>query len=125
MATPLTVLVADDNPDAVDTLAQLLRFRGHIVHTATDGRSALEVANHVHPDVSLLDIGMPRMTGHEVAKQIRATPWGSDVLLVAVSAWGERKDKARAHDAGFDHHVTKPAEFDEIVALVENAERHH
>ncbi len=71
------------------------------------------------PDAAVLDIGMPRMSGHEVAREIRRQPWGKNTLLLAISGWGEAKDKERAHEAGFDHHRTKPADPDEIIGLIE------
>lgn len=118
-------MVADDESAAVVTMAQLLRDRGHTVCTATDGRSALEVAVHFCPQVSVLDIGMPQMTGHEVARSLRRLPRGREMLLIAVSGWGERADKALAREAGFDYHLTKPADFEQLLGLIEGAADTH
>jgi len=112
------ILVADDNQDAANTLALLLRLGGHEVHTAHGGRAAVALANEFHPDVALLDIGMPDMDGYEVARQLRATAWGHDCLLVALTGWGQEDDKRRAHEAGFDHHLTKPVDPRQLDALL-------
>ncbi len=105
---PRRVLVADDNEDGADLLATLLRLSGHEVHIAHDGAEALETATRVQPHVALLDIGMPGLNGYEVAERIRREPWGKQMLLVAVTGWGQEEDKRRARAAGFNHHLTKP-----------------
>jgi PAS domain S-box-containing protein len=102
------VLVADDNRDAADSLALLLGRR-HEVHRAYDGAMAFELASSIQPEVMLLDIGMPRMDGYEVARRVRGEPWGANVYLVALSGWGRDEDKRRAVEAGFDAHLVKPA----------------
>jgi PAS domain S-box-containing protein len=102
-----TVLVADDNRDAADSLALLLG-RGHEVHRAYDGAAAFELAATIQPEVMLLDIGMPRMDGYEVARRVRGELWGANVYLVALSGWGREEDKRRAVEAGFDAHLVKP-----------------
>ncbi|VTT98138.1 histidine kinase : Chemotaxis protein methyltransferase CheR OS=Polaromonas naphthalenivorans (strain CJ2) PE=4 SV=1: PAS_9: PAS_4: PAS_9: PAS_4: PAS_9: PAS_8: PAS_4: PAS_8: PAS_3: PAS_3: HisKA: HATPase_c: Response_reg [Gemmataceae bacterium] len=104
------VLVADDNRDAADSLAMMLRLRGHEVHTAYDGRAAVEAAARLRPDVAVLDIGMPGLTGYDAARRIRAESWGRDMTLVAVTGWGQEEDKRRATEAGFDRHLTKPVD---------------
>ena len=104
------MLVADDNRDAADSLAMLLVGRGHEVVVAYDGRSALELADRHRPEVLLLDIGMPEMDGYEVARRIRDRTWGKDVMLVALTGWGQEKDERQAFEAGFDAHVVKPAQ---------------
>ena len=103
------ILVADDNRDAGETLAILLRLDGHEVHVATDGLEAVELFGRVKPDVAILDIGMPGLSGHEVARRIRAMG-GAPVTLIALTGWGQRADKERAAESGFDHHFTKPVE---------------
>jgi CheY-like chemotaxis protein len=116
---PHRILVADDLRDAAATLAQLLRLKGHEVLVAHDGVEALEIASRAKPQVALLDIGMPRMNGYELAERIRAEAWGRDMLLVAVSGWGQQHDRERAAKAGFDVHLTKPADpaqLDSILA---------
>jgi CheY-like chemotaxis protein len=103
------ILVADDNRDAGETLAILLRLDGHEVHVAIDGLEAVELFGRVKPDVAILDIGMPGMSGHEVARRIRELG-GAPVTLIALTGWGQRADKERAAESGFDHHFTKPVE---------------
>jgi len=103
------ILVADDNRDAGETLALLLRLDGHEVHVATDGLEAVDLFGRVKPDVAILDIGMPGLSGHEVARLIR-TMGGAPVTLIALTGWGQRADKERAAESGFDHHFTKPVE---------------
>ncbi len=117
-AGPRRVLVADDNRDAADTLALLLEMSGHQVCVAYDGLQALATAREMRPEVALLDIGMPGMDGHAVARAVRAEPWGAAVLLVAVTGWGQEEDRRRAREAGFDHHVTKPVEPGAVERVV-------
>jgi PAS domain S-box-containing protein len=115
------VLVADDNRDAASSLATLLSLDGHDVRVANDGEQALVEAEAFRPDVALLDIGMPGKNGYEVAREIRAKPWGRAMLLVAVTGWGQSEDKRRAKDAGFDHHFTKPLDLDALSAFLADA----
>jgi signal transduction histidine kinase len=112
------ILIADDNHDAAEALGMLLQMANHDVHVAGDGAAALELAGQVRPDVAVLDIGMPGLTGYEVAERIRAEPWGRGMLLIAVTGWGQKSDKARAQIAGFDHHLTKPMDPTELEQLV-------
>jgi PAS domain S-box-containing protein len=106
----LRVLVADDVQDSVDTLARLLRALKHDVHVAHDGSEALELARRIQPDAAVLDIGMPGLTGYEVATRIRRQDWGKKITLIALTGWGQNSDLARSQQAGFDHHMTKPAD---------------
>ena len=112
------VLVADDNRDAGETLAMLLRLDGHEVHVATDGLEAVEVYTREKPDVAILDIGMPGLSGHEVARRIRELGSERPVTLIAVTGWGQKADKDRAAESGFDHHFTKPVEPAVLSALL-------
>jgi signal transduction histidine kinase len=112
------VLVADDNPDTGDSLAMMLRLGGHEVHTARDGQEAVAAAAWFRPDVALLDIGMPRLNGYEAARSIREHPGGGQVVLVAVTGWGQEEDRRRAAEAGFDHHLTKPADPADLERLL-------
>jgi CheY-like chemotaxis protein len=119
-ATPqagLRILVADDLPDAADSLALLLQAMGHTVDVAYDGEQALRRAEDLRPDVVLLDLGMPRLTGYEVCRRIRAAPWGAGTVLIAQSGWGRAHDRARTHQAGFDHHVVKPVQAEALTQL--------
>jgi PAS domain S-box-containing protein len=102
------VLIADDSRDGAVALAMLLQRRGHEVHVAYNGLEALKLAAQVKPDIAFLDIGMPGLSGHEVAAGIRREDWGRQVMLIAVTGWGQEGDKRNAYEAGFDHHFTKP-----------------
>jgi len=102
------ILVVDDNADAAQTLALLLQADGHEVITAGDGAQALELAAAWKPEVALLDLGMPRMNGHALCRALRERQGGTDLLLIAVSGWGEPQDHQRSVEAGFDAHLVKP-----------------
>jgi signal transduction histidine kinase/CheY-like chemotaxis protein len=117
-APRLRLLIADDNCDSAESCAALLELCGHEVHTAHAGRRALELAETLHPEVVLLDIGMPDLNGYQVAESIRAAPWGQQMILVAVTGWGQEEDKRRALAAGFDHHLTKPVDGQTLESLV-------
>jgi signal transduction histidine kinase/ActR/RegA family two-component response regulator len=117
-ATHKRILLADDNRDAAESLAIILRLEGHEVEVAHDGAVALESFALKCPDVALLDIGMPKINGYDVARQIRARPEGGDVLLIAITGWAQDSDRARSRAAGFDHHLTKPVEPDTLIELL-------
>jgi signal transduction histidine kinase/DNA-binding response OmpR family regulator len=102
------ILVADDNRDAAESMSMLLRMMGNEVRTVHDGVQAVEEASAFRPDVVLLDIGMPRLNGYDVARAIRDQRWGAGMVLVALTGWGQDDDKRRADEAGFDQHFTKP-----------------
>jgi signal transduction histidine kinase/CheY-like chemotaxis protein len=104
------LLVVDDNHDAAQSLALLLRLKGHEVRVANDGPSALEIASSFPPDMIFLDIGMPGMDGYEVARRLRQQAGLEKVVLVALTGWGQQEDRRRSREAGFDHHLVKPAE---------------
>lgn len=112
------VLVVDDNADAVESWALLLQYEGHEVRCAQDGGSALEAASTFQPDVALLDIGLPGISGYDIARWIRRQPWGAQVLLIAVTGWGQPEDKRRTAAAGFDHHLTKPVSPETVNRLL-------
>jgi PAS domain S-box-containing protein len=112
------VLVADDNQDAAESLAALLRIDGHDVTVVYDGKQALAAFSTVQPEVALLDIGMPELNGYEVARKVRQGSLGRAVTLIAVTGWGQDKDKAQALAAGFNHHFTKPVEADRLCDLL-------
>jgi CheY-like chemotaxis protein len=115
------ILVADDNSDAAESLAIMLRMGGNEVRTCRDGVEAVSLAGSYRPEVVLLDIGMPRMNGYDAARSIRREPWGKDMMLVALTGWGQDEDKRRALEAGFDHHLTKPVDADALEKLVASA----
>jgi signal transduction histidine kinase/DNA-binding response OmpR family regulator len=114
----LRVLVVDDNIDAADTLAALLELGGHTIRVANDGYQAIEMARSFHPQVVFLDIGLPGMNGYEVARRLRETPGMERGILVALTGWGTREDRERSSEAGFDHHLTKPADMDAVESLL-------
>ncbi|MEW5918262.1 MAG: ATP-binding protein [Gemmatimonadota bacterium] len=118
VASGFRILVADDNRDAADTMTLMLRFMGHEVRTVHDGIEALNEAANFRPDVALLDIGMPNLSGYEVAQAIRKQRWGSSVRLIALTGWGQEEDKRRAIEAGFDHHFTKPVDPEALERLL-------
>jgi CheY-like chemotaxis protein len=112
------ILLADDNVDALESLATVLRLRGHEVYSAPNGAIALETAARHMPEVALLDIGMPLVDGYEVARRIRAQEWGKSVTLVALTGWGQESDRRRSREAGFDTHLVKPLDLDRLTALL-------
>lgn len=109
------ILVVDDNVDAAESLAMLLAFHGHQVEIAHDGPDAMQRLERFAAQVVLLDIGLPGWDGIEVARRMRAKPSGDDLLLVAVTGWGQEADRRRTQEAGFDHHLTKPVALDELL----------
>ena len=114
----LKVLVVDDNVDAAQMLTTLLEMNGYEVNVAYDGSSALASAVQTPPDVGLLDIGLPDIDGHELARRLRAMPETTQALLVALTGYGQEEDRRRAHNAGFDHHMAKPADLAKLLELL-------
>ena len=112
------VLVADDNRDGAEIMALLLQQYGYDVSIAHSGTEALSVAAEAAPDIAILDIGMPGMSGYEVARRIRTEPWGRPMMLIALTGWGQEEDKKKAFEAGFDHHLIKPIDPDALEALM-------
>jgi signal transduction histidine kinase len=104
------ILIADDNQDALESLALMLRMEGHEVHCASDGEEALQLAAQRKPEILVLDVGMPKLDGCEVARRVRAESWGRDAVLVALTGWGQEIDRRRSRDAGFDLHLVKPVD---------------
>ena len=114
------LLIVDDNEDAAESLAELLQFRGHEVRVAHDGASALAIAATYLPRVIFLDIGMPGMDGFEVARRLRQLPGLEGTVLAALTGWGQREDRRRTTEAGFDHHFVKPPEPATLEALLDS-----
>jgi CheY-like chemotaxis protein/two-component sensor histidine kinase len=114
------ILVVDDNRDAADTLSRLLTFKGNETRVAHDGHQALIEAEDFKPEIVLLDIGLPKLSGHEVARKLRATSHGKDVVLVALTGWGQEEDRLRSKEAGFDAHLVKPVEYRQLMELLSN-----
>jgi CheY-like chemotaxis protein len=112
------VLVVDDNKDAAESLAMLLRTAGAEVHVAHNGPGALEQFESRAPHVVLLDIGMPDMDGCEVARRLRELAPAERVALVALTGWGQDEDRRRVREAGFDHHLVKPVDLASLQALL-------
>lgn len=112
------LLVVDDNTDAAESLALLLRLKGHQVRVAHNGLSALDIVSNYRPQIVLLDIGMPGMDGYEVARRIRKQPGLESVVLAALTGWGQQEDRRRSADAGFDHHLVKPVDPNDLMTLL-------
>jgi len=122
-ATPLRILVADDNEDALESLAMMLELQGHEVHRAHDGIEAVETFARARPDLALLDIGMPGMNGLAAARSIRGQAGGEAARLVALTGWGQPEDRQRALEAGFDDHLVKPVDFSALAPFLRSATR--
>ena len=112
------ILIVDDNRDSAASLAMLLETAGNTTQEAYDGIEALEAAARFRPDVVLLDIGLPRLNGHEVCRRVRAETWGRNMTVIAVSGWGQDDDRRKSCEAGFDHHMVKPVDFDILLKLL-------
>jgi CheY-like chemotaxis protein/two-component sensor histidine kinase len=117
------ILVADDNRDAAESLSMLFGMEGHQVEMAHDGEAALAAFETFRPEIALLDIGMPKLDGYELAKKVRQSSLGRAVTLIAVTGWGQDNDKARALAAGFDHHFTKPVEPERLLEVIRSESR--
>lgn len=116
---PLHILIAEENSDTAKSFALLLQMEGYVVHIASDGPAAIEAAELHHPDVVLLDIGLPKLDGYEVAKRLRQKKEPKRPLLIAITSYGQRVDRLRAYEAGIDMHFTKPVEPQELVDFLE------
>jgi len=112
------MLIVDDNRDAADSLGMLMKAMGNDTRVAYDGSEALAIALQFHPEVVLLDIGLPTMSGYDVARELRRRPGGAMLLLIATTGWSQPADKQHAREAGFDHHMVKPADPGALVKLV-------
>jgi PAS domain S-box-containing protein len=117
-AVQLRVLVVDDNVDAAESLAALLEMGGHATRIANDGEEAVRTAHEFRPEIVFLDIGMPGKDGYAVARELRGSPSTRQAVLVALTGWGAKDDRARTHKAGFDHHLTKPAGLEAVDGLL-------
>ena len=107
---PLRILVVDDNQDSAMSMAMMLSIMGHETRTAHDGESAVEAAESFLPEVVLLDIGLPKLNGYEVAQRIRERAWGASMFLIAVTGWGQEEDRQRSSEVGLNVHMVKPVE---------------
>jgi CheY-like chemotaxis protein/two-component sensor histidine kinase len=115
------VLVVDDSEDGAESMAMILQFAGHETFKAYDGLAAIEAAERFRPDIVLLDIGLPRMNGYEVCHHLRQQPWGREMMIVALTGWGQEEDRNRSREAGFDVHMVKPVDFDALLQLLASA----
>ncbi len=125
---PRRVLIVDDNEAAADLLGQVVEKLGNDVRVAYDGEQAIEVADRFQPDIVLMDLGMPKLDGYGAARHIRGQPWGQQMILIALSGWGQDGHKQRAKEAGFDHHLVKPADpaqLQRLLASVKQPLNHH
>jgi CheY-like chemotaxis protein len=114
----LRVLIVDDNRDNADSLVLLLRLVGNDTRTAYDGEEGVTVAAEFRPDVMLLDIGLPKLNGYEACQRIREQSWGKGIVLIAVTGWGQEEDRRRSREAGFDHHMVKPVDPQELMKFL-------
>ena len=115
----LRVLVVDDNVDAATALAMLLGYFHCDVEVAFDGEAALAAAEQVEPHVAVLDLGLPRIDGFELARRIRRLPWARRTLLIALSGWGQEEDRVRSREAGFDLHLVKPVDSQALLKILD------
>ena len=114
------ILVVDDNHDSAESLAMLLSITGNETSTAHDGAAALDAAARQRPDVVLLDIGLPTLNGYEVCRLIREEPWGKEMVLIALTGWGQDEDRRKSHEAGFDGHLVKPVNYPALMTLLDS-----
>ena len=117
------ILIVDDNRDSATSLDTLLKLTGNETQTAHDGLEAVEAAAMFRPDVMLLDIGLPKLNGYDACRRIREYSWGRNMVLVALTGWGQDKDRRQSKDAGFDHHMVKPVDFDALMKLLASLPR--
>jgi two-component system CheB/CheR fusion protein len=116
-------LVVDDNRDSADSLGMLLGLAGAEVSVAYDGTSALEAATKHKPHIAFLDVAMPDISGYALAGKLRQDPAHEDILLVAITGYGQEQDRLRSFEAGFDHHLVKPVDLDAMRAVIETSRR--
>jgi CheY-like chemotaxis protein len=120
--TPQRVLAVDDNPDAAEALADILRIWGHDVRVAHDAVEALQAGEEMHPHMMMLDLSLPNISGFQLARRVRKLKWGANIKLVAVSGWDREDDRLRARKAGFDYHLRKPVDFESLRTVFASLE---
>jgi CheY-like chemotaxis protein len=118
LATPVKVLVVDDDRDTVDMLKMLLDMNGGSTHVAYDGTEAVRLAEILRPEIILLDIGLPKLNGYEVCRQIRQHAWGRSMIVVALTGLGHNDDYARSEQSGFDMHLVKPVAAELLLTVL-------
>jgi len=112
------ILVVDDNHDSAESIATLLQISGHRTFVVHDGVSAVEAAEHLRPDVVLLDVGLPKLSGIDACRRIRSHPWGKGMVIVALTGWGQESDRSKTREAGFDAHLVKPVDYADLLQLL-------
>jgi signal transduction histidine kinase len=115
------ILIVDDNKDAATSLSMLLELEGHHTVSVHDGPAAIDAAERDRPDVVLLDIGLPQMSGHEVCRRLRERPWGKELFVIALTGWGQDEDRQKSKDAGFDGHLVKPVRYEMLAELLSSS----
>jgi two-component system, sensor histidine kinase len=118
---PRRILVVEDNDDAREMLRTALTLDGHDVHEAADGRTGLEMATALRPDVALIDVGLPGLDGYEIARRLATIQGRESMRLIAITGYGQTEDRRRALEAGFDAHLTKPVEPEQLADLIASA----
>jgi CheY-like chemotaxis protein len=113
-----SVLIVDDNRDSAESLAMLLEITGNKTYMAHDGVEAVEAIEKYRPEVVLLDIGLPRLDGHEVCRRVREQHWGKDIVVIALTGWGQEDDRRKSEEAGFNGHLVKPVDYDKLLELL-------
>jgi len=113
------ILVVDDNLDAAKFLSMLLDLTGNETHQAHDGQEAVDMAMAIKPEVILLDLGLPKLNGYQACCKIREQPWGKKIVIVALTGWGQEEDRQKSKQAGFDGHLVKPVDVDDLMRLLD------
>lgn len=115
------ILIVDDNRDSADSLAMLLEITGNKTCIAHDGIEAIEAIKEHRPELVLLDIGLPKLDGHEVCRHVRQQPWGKDIVMIALTGWGQDDDRRKSREAGFNGHLVKPVDYDTLLELLKSS----
>ena len=117
-STARRILVVDDNRDSAESIATLLQLSGHRPFVVHDGLAAVEAAEHLRPDVVLLDVGLPKLSGIDACRRIRSHAWGKGMVIVALTGWGQESDRRNTKEAGFDAHLVKPVDYGNLLQLL-------
>jgi DNA-binding response OmpR family regulator len=117
-ATARRILVVDDNRDSAESISTLLQISGHRTFVVYDGVAAVEAAEHLRPEVVLLDVGLPKLSGIDACRRIRGHAWGKGMVIVALTGWGQESDRRNTREAGFDAHLVKPVDYGDLLQLL-------
>jgi CheY-like chemotaxis protein len=117
------IVIVDDNRDSAESLAMLLEITGNKTYMAHDGEEAVEAIEKQRPEVVLLDIGLPKLDGHEVCRHVRQQTWGKDIVMIALTGWGQEDDRRKSEEAGFNGHLVKPVDYDKLLDLLEGFDK--